>query len=141
MSGAGLTGYEVGSSLPTQTYRVTRADLVRYAGASLDFNPIHWNDRTATAVGLPGVIAHGMFTMALGGRAVTAWVGDPGAVVEYSVRFARPVVVPDDEDGAQVEVSGTVLSVDGGEMEIDLTVTCDGERVLTMARARVAIPH
>jgi acyl dehydratase len=136
-----MTEFTAGATLPTQTFRVTRADLVRYAGASLDFNPIHWNDRTATAVGLPGVIAHGMFTMALGGRAVIAWVGDPGAVTEYSVRFARPVVVPDDEDGARVEVSGTVLSVDGDEVEIDLTVTCAGERVLTMARARVVIRH
>ena len=84
---------EAGHQLPPQTFRVTRADLVRYAGASGDFNPIHWSDRVATGVGLPGVIAHGMFTMALAGRAVTAWVGgDPDAVVEYGVRFTRPVV-------------------------------------------------
>ena len=73
----------------TQTFRVTRADLVRYAGASGDFNPIHWSERVATGVGLPGVIAHGMFTMALVGRAVTAWAGAPDAVVEYSVRFGK----------------------------------------------------
>ena len=99
------------SSCEPQTYRVTRADLVRYAGASGDFNPIHWSDRTAVAVGLPGVIAHGMFTMALAGRAVTAWAGDPGAVVEYGVRFTRPVVVPDDDEGAEVVVTGAVRSV------------------------------
>jgi len=91
-----------GQALPEQTYRVTRADLVRYAGASGDFNPIHWNDRFATNVGLPGVIAHGMYTMALGARAVTTWAGRPGAVVEYGVRFTKPVVVPDDDDGADV---------------------------------------
>ena len=85
-------------------YRVTRADLVRYAGASGDFNPIHWSDRVATAVGLPGVIAHGMFTMALAGRAVAGWAGDPAAVVEYGVRFTKPVVVPDDDTGAEVVV-------------------------------------
>ena len=93
---------EPGAALPPQTYRVTRADLVRYAGASGDFNPIHWSDRVATGVGLPGVIAHGMFTMALAGRAVTGWTGDPAALVEHHVRFGRPVVVPDDEQGAEV---------------------------------------
>ena len=92
--------------LPAQTFQVTRADLVRYAGASGDFNPIHWSDRVATGVGLPGVIAHGMFTMALAGRAVTGWAGDPGAVVEFGVRFTRPVVVPDDDEGAEVVVAG-----------------------------------
>ena len=85
-----LADVAVGTELPEQVFRVTRADLVRYAGASGDFNPIHWNERVATAVGLPGVIAHGMFTMALAGRAVTAWTGDPGALVEYHVRFGRP---------------------------------------------------
>ena len=128
---------EVGERLEPQTYRVTRADLVRYAGASGDFNPIHWNDRTAVAVGLPGVIAHGMFTMALAGRAVTTWAGDPGAVVEYGVRFTRPVVVPDDDHGAEVVVTGAVRSVGDGVAEIDLTVTCGGEKVLAQARATV----
>ena len=104
----GLSAWSVGEQLPPQTYRVTRADLVRYAGASGDFNPIHWSDRLATGSGLPGVIAHGMFTMALAGRAVTSWAGDPGAVVDYSVRFTRPVVVPDDDDGTEVVVAGVV---------------------------------
>src|SRR5262245_894296 len=98
--------------LAPQTYRVTRADLIRYAGASGDFNPIHWNDRTAIAVGLPGVIAHGMFTMALAGRALTTWAGDAGAIADYSVRFSKPVVVPDDEDGTEVVVAGSVKSVE-----------------------------
>ena len=130
--------WQVGQALPARTYRVTRADLVRYAGASGDFNPIHWNDRFATAVGLPGVIAHGMFTMALAGRAVCAWAGDPGAVVEYGVRFTKPVVVPDDDAGTEVEVAGTVRTVDeNGRAEIDLTVTCGGEKVLAQARATV----
>jgi acyl dehydratase len=129
---------QVGEQLPAQTYRVTRADLVRYAGASGDFNPIHWSDRVATKVGLPGVIAHGMFTMALASRAVVTWVGDPGAVIEYGVRFARPVVVPDDDSGAEVTVAGTVKSVDDqGRRQIELTVTCGGEKVLVQARALV----
>src|SRR4051794_26252120 len=94
--------------LEPQTYRVTRADLVRYAGASGDFNPIHWSERTATGVGLPGVIAHGMFTMALVGRAVAFWAGSPDAVVEFNVRFSRPVPVPDTDEGAEVVVSAVI---------------------------------
>jgi acyl dehydratase len=126
---------EVGQQLPTQTFRVTRADLVRYAGASGDFNPIHWSERTARAVGLPGVIAHGMFTMALAGRAVTEWAGAPDAVVDLGVRFTRPVPVPDDETGAEVEVSAVVTAVLDGRAELDLTATCQGQRVLGQARA------
>src|SRR5262245_50739941 len=124
------------TDLAPQTYPITRADLVRYAGASGDFNPIHWSDRTAHAVGLPGVIAHGMLTMALAGRAVTAWTGVP-AVVEYGVRFTKPVVVPDDDEGTEVEVGGTVRAVTVDGAQIDLTVTCAGEKVLAMARATV----
>jgi acyl dehydratase len=131
----------VGTELPEQVFRVTRADLVRYAGASGDFNPIHWNDRVATEVGLPGVIAHGMFTMALAGRLVTAWTGDPGALVEYQVRFGRPVVVPDDEQGAEVTVRGRVAALlDDGRARVDLTVTSGGEKVLSLARATVRFP-
>jgi len=130
----------VGTELPEQTHRVTRADLVRYAGASGDLNPIHWSDRVATSVGLPGVIAHGMLTMGLAARAVTDWAGDPGAVVEYQVRFSRPVVVPDDETGAEVTVRGKVGAVlDGGRVRVDLTVTSGGEKVLSLARATVAL--
>ena len=127
------------TDLAPQTFRVTRADLVRYAGASGDFNPIHWSDRVATGVGLPGVIAHGMYTMALASRAVTAWVGgDPGAVLEFGVRFARPVVVPDDDDGAELTVTGvTRAATDDGRVQIDLTAVCAGEKVLAQARAFV----
>jgi len=131
---------EAGTELPEQTFRVTRADLVRYAGASGDFNPIHWNERVATAVGLPGVIAHGMLTMGLAARAVTAWAGDPGALVEYTVRFGRPVVVPDDDEGAEVTVRGRVAALlDGNRARVDLTVTSAGEKVLSLARAVVAL--
>jgi acyl dehydratase len=132
---------EVGTELPEQTYRVTRADLVRYAGASGDFNPIHWNERVATSVGLPNVIAHGMFTMALAGRAVTAWTGNPAALVEFHVRFGRPVVVPDDDAGAEVTVRGKVGAVlEDGRVRVDLTVTSAGEKVLSLARAVVPLP-
>ena len=117
---------------------MTRADLVRYAGASGDFNPIHWNERFATEVGLPGVIAHGMYTMALAAQAVVDWTGDPAAVVEYSVRFTKPVPVPDDDTGTEVVVSGMVRgATPEGYTQLDLTVTCGGEKVLGAARAVV----
>lgn len=129
---------EVGADLPAQTYVVTRANLVRYAGASLDFNAIHWSDRVATAVGLPGVVAHGMFTMALVGRALAAWTGDPAAVVDLGVRFTRPVVVPDDDGGVEVTVSGRVAGeTDEGFFKIEVTATSGGEKVLGAARAVV----
>jgi acyl dehydratase len=134
-----VTTWQDGDQLAPQTYPVTRADLVRYAGASGDFNPIHWNDRTATAVGLPGVIAHGMFTMALAGRALVAWSGDPGAVIEFGVRFAKPVVVPDDDRGTEVTVGGTVKSVADGVAQVELAVTCGGEKVLAQARAKLRV--
>ena len=134
------TDVAVGTEIPEQVFPVTRADLVRYAGASGDFNPIHWNERVATEVGLPGVIAHGMFTMALAGRAVTAWTGDPGALVEYHVRFGRPVVGPDDGTGAQVTVRGKVGAVlEDGRVRVDLTVTTADEKVLSLARATVRL--
>ncbi|MEU5942515.1 MaoC family dehydratase [Micromonospora sp. NPDC047548] len=127
--------------LPTQTFRITRADLVRYAGASGDFNPIHWSDRTATKVGLPGVIAHGMFTMALVGRAVTTWAGAPDAVVDFGVRFTRPVVVPDDDQGTEIEVNAVVKEVtEEGLTRLDVTATCLGDKVLSQARATVRTP-
>jgi acyl dehydratase len=127
----------IGDELPTRSFPVQRADLVRYAGASGDFNPIHWNERVATSVGLPNVIAHGMYTMAVVARAVTDWAGDPGAVVEYGVRFTRPVVVPDPE-GAVLEVVGKVAAKgDDGTIRVDLTATVDGQTVLAKARAVV----
>lgn len=129
-----------GTELPEQVHRVTRADLVRYAGASGDFNPIHWNERVARSVGLPDVIAHGMLTMALSARAVTEWTGDPAALVEHQVRFGRPVVVPDDDEGAELTVRGTVGAVlDDGTVRVDLTVTSGGEKVLSLARAVVRV--
>jgi acyl dehydratase len=125
-----------GAELPAQTFVVTRAALVRYAGASLDFNPIHWSDRAAAALGLPGVIAHGMYTMALVGRALVAWGGDPAAVRELSVRFTRPVVVPDDDDGVEVTVSGVVRAIgDDGAARVDVTAVSGGEKVLGKAKA------
>jgi acyl dehydratase len=135
-----LADVQAGTELPEQRYRITRADLVRYAGASGDFNPIHWNERVATEVGLPGVIAHGMFTMALAGRAVTDWTGDPAALVEFQVRFGRPVVVPDDDEGAELTVRGTVAALlEDDRVRVDLAVTSAGEKVLSLARAVVRL--
>jgi acyl dehydratase len=125
-------------ALEPQTFRITRADLVRYAGASGDFNPIHWSERFARNVGLPGVIAHGMYTMALVGRAVTTWAGAADAVVEFAVRFSRPVPVPDTDEGTEIEVSGAVKEVTGdGLTRLNLTVTCQGEKVLSLATATI----
>jgi acyl dehydratase len=140
---AGRPSYDevdVGTELPVRSFPVQRETLVRYAGASGDFNPIHWNERFARGVGLPDVIAHGMFTMAEAGRVLTDWAGDPGAVVEYGVRFTRPVVVPDDGIGATVEVSGRVAEkLDGRRVQVDLTPTHRGETVLAKARAVVQL--
>jgi acyl dehydratase len=131
---------EVGTELPAQAFPVERANLVMYAGASGDFNPIHWNQRFATEVGLPDVIAHGMFTMAQAGRVVTDWVGDPGAVEEYGVRFTRPVVVPDDGTGASIAVSGVVKEkLDGRRVRVELTARSGGEKVLAQSRAVVRL--
>ena len=131
-----VVGQEIGSC----TLEVDRARLVRYAGASGDFNPIHWNDRFATAVGLPGVIAQGMWTMGAAVNLVADWAGDPGAVVDYQVRFTRPVPVPD-PGAAVVEVSGKVGALDlaAGTARVDLTVTFDGSRVLGKAQAVVRL--
>jgi acyl dehydratase len=131
---------EVGTALPPKVVTLKRVDLVRYAGASGDFNVIHWNERVAAAVGLPNVIAHGMLTMAEAIRVVTDWCGDPGAVVEYSTRFTRPVPVPDDDSGATVAVTGSVIELlDGHQVKVDLVATCDGAKVLGMARAVVQL--
>ena len=130
---------EVGSQLPAQDFPIKRVDLVRYAGASGDFNPIHWNERFADEVGLPNVIAHGMFTMASAIRVVTDWAGDPGAVVEYGVRFTRPVVVPD-PDGAVLNVAGSIREIrEDGLVEVDLTATVNDQTVLAKPRAVVRI--
>jgi acyl dehydratase len=134
--------WSVGDTLPAQEFLVTRASLVRYAGASGDRNPIHWSDRVATSVGLPGVIAHGMYTMALAARALDSWAGGPGRVLELGCKFTKPVVVPDDDAGVGVTVAGTVKAVDGDRVTVTLEVTCAGERVLGMPRAvlRVSDP-
>ena len=130
----------VGDQLPSLSIPIIREDLVQYCGASLDFNPIHWNPRFARDVGLPDVIAHGMLTMALAGRAVTDWVGDPGAIVDYGVRFTRPVVVPDPE-GATLEVTGKVTSLDANRVVgVDITATSLGQTVLARAKVKVRLP-
>jgi acyl dehydratase len=130
----------VGLELPAQTFQVRRLDLIRYAGASLDFNVIHWNERIATSVGLPNVIAHGMFTMAIAVRVVTDWVGDPGAVVDYGVRFTRPVPVPDDDEGTTVEVTGSVGALlEGKRVRVDLKAVHAGVTVLGRAQAVVQL--
>ena len=140
-SSPGYHDLHEGAEIAPRQYLVTRRDLVRYAGASGDFNVIHWNERVAKSVGLPDVIAHGMLTMALAGRFVTEWAGDPGAVTEFGVRFSAPVVVPDDDKGATVEVTGTVTErLDGHRVAVDVTARSDGARVLTRARAVVRLP-
>jgi acyl dehydratase len=130
--------FEPGAALPEQEFRVTRADLVRYAGASGDRNPIHWSDRVAVSVGLPGVIAHGMFTMALAARAVDAWAGAPGRIRELGCKFTKPVVVPDDDEGATVTITGTVSEVTDETVRITLDVRCAGQKVLGMPKAVLA---
>lgn len=136
-----LAGVAVGDVLEELTVRLTRADLVRYAGASLDMNPIHWSDRVARDAGLEGVIAHGMLTMALGARLVTAWCGDPGAVLEYGVVFTRPVPVPDDDEGVEVVLGGRVSALDPGASTatLALTATTGGQKVLGKSTARVRL--
>jgi acyl dehydratase len=131
---------EVGAELPEQSFPLARVDLVRYAGASGDFNVIHWNERVARSVGLPDVIAHGMLTMAEAVRVVVDWAGDPGAVVEYGVRFTKPVVVPDDDAGAVLTVSGAVaLKLDDRRVRVDLVARSGDAKVLGQARAVVQL--
>ena len=130
----------VGQSIGTRTVTLERQDLVRYAGASGDLNPIHWNDRFAAEVGLPGVIAHGMLTMGAAVNLVCDWAGDPGAVAEYGVRFTRPVPVPD-PGAATLEIAGAVGGIDleAGTVRVDLTVTTSGTRVLGKAQVVVRL--
>jgi acyl dehydratase len=126
-----VTAFETGATLPEQTYTVTRADLVRYAGASGDQNPIHWSDRVATSV----VIAHGMYTLALAARALDTWAGATGRVRELGCKFSKPVVVPDDDHGVEVVVRGTVKNVTDEGVQIALEVTCGDQKVLGMPKA------
>ncbi|MEV4556610.1 MaoC family dehydratase [Kitasatospora sp. NPDC049285] len=131
---------QVGTELPAQAFPVTRAALVQYAGASGDFNPIHWNEKFAREVGLPDVIAHGMFTMAEAIRVVTDWTGDPASVVDYGVRFTKPVVVPNDETGATIEVTAKVAALlDDRRVRVDLVATSAGQKVLGMSKAIVQL--
>ncbi len=131
---------EPGTELEPRSFQVQRLDLIKYCGASGDFNVIHWNERIARSVGLPNVIAHGMFTMAQAGRYVTDWAGDPGAVLDFSVRFSSPVVVPDDDQGATIEVSGKVEEkLDGNKVVLALTARSGDAKVLTRARAVVQL--
>lgn len=130
----------VGARLPVHTQTVRRQDLVRYAAASGDLNTIHWDERAAAEAGLPDVVAHGMLTMGIAARALTRWTGDPGSVVSYSARFARPVVVPRGADGVRVEVSGTVTELLGApHVRVELVVRCGPDKVLTRTRAVVAL--
>lgn len=138
---------EVGQQIGTSTISITRQDLVRYAGASGDLNPIHWNQAFAEGVGLPGVITHGMFTMGAAVQLVTDWIGDPAAVVDYQTRFTKPVVVEDTtaqpgEPGAVIEVTGVVGAIDAerSTARIDLTVIFAGQKVLVKAQAVVNLP-
>ena len=131
---------EVGTELFAVTRPVDRARLVRYAGASGDFNPIHWNERFATEVGLPGVIAHGMLTMGIAGAALTDWLGDPGRLISYGCRFTRPIVVPDPgEVEVLVRAAVGALDADAGTARVDLTVSVNGTTVLGKAQAQIRL--
>ena len=141
MASPGYHDLHEGAEIAPRQYQVTRLDLVRYAGASGDFNVIHWNERIAKSVGLPDVIAHGMLTMALAGRFLTEWAGDPAAVTEFGVRFSSPVVVPDDDKGALVEIAGVVTGkLDGNQVAVDVTARSGDAKVLTRAHAVVRLP-
>ena len=131
-----LTGLAVGDVVAERTVHLTRESLVRYAGASGDFNPIHYRDDVAAAVGLPGVLAHGMLTMGLAVGTIQSWLGDSARILEYGVRFTKPVVV-EAETGADVTVVAKVGAVDEESARIDLTVSHDGTTVLVKAQVRV----
>ena len=137
MSELDIAQVSVGDRLPSLSVHFTRETLVRYAGASTDFNPIHYSNFYAAQVGLPGVIAHGMLTMGSALRLVTDWVGDPARVRSYFVRFTKPVVVPDDAEGAEVVFNGVVQSIDGSEVTIAIEAVADEVKVLGAARAVV----
>ena len=134
-------GVEAGSQIDVVSYPVTRLSLVKYCGASGDFNVIHWNERIAKSVGLPDVIAHGMFTMAQAGRFVTDWAGPQAVVTEFGVRFSSMVVVPDDDAGASIQIGGQIEEkLDGNKVAIALTARAADTKVLTRARAIVRLP-
>jgi acyl dehydratase len=128
----------VGDVVAERTVHLTRESLVRYAGASGDFNQIHWSDTVAERVGLPGVLAHGMLTMGLAVATLGDWVGDPARILEYGVRFTRPVVV-DQETGADVHILAKVGAVTDDELRVDLTVSSADVTVLGKAQVRVRL--
>ena len=131
---------KVGDQVGPMSITLTRADLVRYAGASGDFNPIHWNERLAREVGLPDVIAHGMLTMALGARLITGWAGEPSALVDYSVRFTHPVIVPDGDAGTTVELSAEVKEkLADARVRLDIRARSGNHKVLGKAAAVVQL--
>lgn len=129
-------GIEVGTVVAERTVQLTRESLVRYAGASGDFNPIHYRDDVAEHVGLPGVLAHGMLTMGLAVETIVEWLGDSGRILEYGVRFTRPVVV-DADSGAALTVVAKVGAVDEATLRVDLTVSHGETVVLGKAQVRV----
>jgi len=133
-----VTALTVGDVIAERTVHLTRESLVRYAGASGDFNPIHYRDDVAAAVGLPGVLAHGMLTMGLAVQTIVSWLGDAGRILDYGVRFTRPVVV-DPEAGADVGIVAKVGAVDDESARIDLTVTHAGATVLVKAQVRIRL--
>lgn len=132
-----FTKIAVGDELPPLDLQLARPDVVRYSGASTDFNPIHYNDRLAQAIGLPGVVVHGMWTMGAALRIVTDWVGDPARVASYFVRFVNPVPVPDDDQGTTVAVRAKVSAVSDDLVTISIEATCGDEKVLGAAKAEV----
>ncbi len=140
-----LSEVETGQVIGSRTIEVTREDLVRYAGASGDFNPIHWNENFATSVELPGVIAHGMFTMGAAVQLVTDWAGDPAAIIDYQTRFTKPVPVKDTtgtaKAGAHIEVTGVIgaVDLDNFTVRVDLTVTAADQKVLGKSQALVRV--
>lgn len=140
MTHINIAALEVGQSIGSQEILLTRDSLVRYAGASGDFNPIHYRDDVAASVGLPGVLAHGMLTMGAAIQVVVDWVGDPGRIVDYGVRFTKPVVV-DPRDGAVLTISGKIGEIDaaGSVVRIDITCNFNDTAVLGKAQAKVRI--
>lgn len=129
----------VGDVVAERQLHFVRDTLVRYAGASGDFNPIHYRDDVAQSVGLPGVLAHGMLTMGAAASPVAEWLGTAGSVLDYQVRFTRPVVV-DPQDGALVSVTATVAVLDAEQRtaRIDLNVVCEDKSVLGKSQLVVA---
>lgn len=138
MTAPALSSLTVGDVVAERGVHLTRESLVRYAGASGDFNPIHYRDDVAASVGLPGVLAHGMLTMGLAAQAIVPWLGDAGRILDYGVRFTRPVVV-DAEAGADLTITAKVGAVEDGAARIDLTVTFGETTVLGKAQVRVRL--